>query len=62
MYIQFIHLHLFYLQVVVKNRLTKHEHCTLINDFCNRIKNKLIETREKQRQREITTSNERKQQ
>jgi hypothetical protein len=50
------------LQAVVKNRLIKHEHRTLIEDFCNRIKNKLIKAREKRRQREIITSNERKQQ
>jgi hypothetical protein len=61
-YVQFIHLHLFHLQVVVKNRLIKHEHRTLIEDFCNRIKSKLIETREKRRQREVITSNERKSQ
>ncbi len=61
-HIQFIHLHLSHLQAVVKNRLIKHEHRTLIEDFCNRIKNKLIKAREKRRQREIITSNERKQQ
>jgi hypothetical protein len=61
-YIQFIHFHLSHLQIIVKNRLIKHEHRTLINDFCNRIMNKLIETRKKRRQREIITSNERKQQ
>jgi hypothetical protein len=61
-HVQFIHFHLSHLKVVVKNRLIKHEHRTLIEDFCNRIKNKLIETRERQRQREVITSNERKQQ
>jgi hypothetical protein len=50
------------LQIVVKNRLIKQKHSTLIDDFCNRIKSKLIETRERRRQREILTSNERKQQ
>jgi nitrogenase subunit NifH len=50
------------LQIVVKNRLIKHEHRTLIENFCNRIKNKLIETRERRRQREVITSSERKQQ
>jgi hypothetical protein len=34
----------------------------VINNFCNRIKNKLIETRERRRQREVITSSERKQQ
>jgi hypothetical protein len=61
-HIQFIHFHLFHLQTVVKNRLIKHEHRTLIENFCNRIKNKLIEARERRRQREVITSNERKQQ
>jgi hypothetical protein len=61
-HIQFIHFHLFHLQTVVKNRLIKHEHRTLIENFCNRIKSKLIESRERRRQREVITSNERKQQ
>jgi hypothetical protein len=61
-HVQFIHFHLFYLQVIVKNRLIKHEHRTLIDDFCNRIKNKLIKARERRRQREVLTSNELKQQ
>jgi hypothetical protein len=61
-HVQFIHFHLFHLQIVVKNRLIKHEHCTLIEDFCNRIKNKLIEARKRRRQREVITSSEHKQQ
>jgi hypothetical protein len=61
-HVQFIHLHLFHLQVVVKDQLIKHEHRTLIEDFCNRIKSRLVEARERRRQREVTTSNERKQQ
>jgi hypothetical protein len=61
-HVQFIYLHLSYLQIIVKNRLIKHEHCTLIKDFCNRIKSKLIEARERQNQRKVITSNERKQQ
>jgi hypothetical protein len=60
-YIQFIHFHLSHLQVVVKNRLIKHEHCTLIDDFCDQIKNRLFEAREKRRQRELITSKKRKQ-
>jgi hypothetical protein len=59
-HVQFIYFYLSHLQVVVKNRLIKHEHRTLIDDFCNRIKNKLIETRERRRQREVLTSNEHK--
>ncbi len=61
-HVQFIYFHLFHLQVVVKDRLIKHEHRTLIEDFCNRIKSRLIEARERRRQREVTTSNKRKQQ
>ncbi len=61
-HVQFIYLHLSHLQAVVKNRLIKHEHRTLIEDFCNRIKSRLIEARERRRQREVITSSERKQQ
>jgi hypothetical protein len=61
-YVQFIHFHLSRLQVLVKNRLIKHEHRTIIKDFCNWVKSKLIEARERRRQREVTTLNERKQQ
>jgi hypothetical protein len=61
-HIQLIHLHLSHLQVVVKDRLIKHEHRTLIKNFCNRIKSKLVEARERRRQREVITSSERKQQ
>jgi hypothetical protein len=60
-HIQLIHFHLSHLQVVVKDRLIKHEHRTLIEDFCNRIKSRLIEARERRRQREVITSNEREQ-
>jgi hypothetical protein len=34
----------------------------LINDFCNRIKSRLVDVREKRRQHDILTSDERKQQ
>jgi hypothetical protein len=61
-HVQFIHLYLFHLQIVIKDRLIKHEHRTLIKDFCNRIKNKLIEARKRRRQNEVITSSERKQQ
>jgi hypothetical protein len=46
-HVQFIHLHLSHLQVVVRDRLIKHEHRTLIEDFCNRIKSKLVESARK---------------
>ncbi len=48
-HVQLMHLHLSHLQVVIRDRLIKHEHRTLIEDFCNRIKNKLIEARERRR-------------
>ncbi len=59
-HVQLIHFHLSHLQIVVKNRMIKHEHRTLIDYFCNRLKNKLIEARERRRQRKVLTSNERK--
>jgi hypothetical protein len=60
-HVQLIHLHLFYLQVTARNRLNKHEHRMLINDFCNRIKSRLADAREKRRQHDILTSDKRKQ-
>jgi hypothetical protein len=48
-HVQLIHLHLSHLQIVVKNRLINDEHCTLIEDFCNRIKSKLVKARERRR-------------
>jgi hypothetical protein len=59
-HIQFIHFHLSYLQVTTRNRLNKHEHRMLINDFCNRIKSRFVDARKKRRQHDILTSNERK--
>jgi hypothetical protein len=61
-HVQFIHLHLSHLQATARNRLNKHEHRMLINDFCNRIKSRLVDAREKRRQHDILTSDERKQQ
>jgi uncharacterized protein (DUF486 family) len=61
-HVQFIHFHLFHLQITIRNRLNKHEHRTLINDFCNRIENRFVNARERRRQHDILTSNERKQQ
>jgi hypothetical protein len=61
-HVQFIHFHLSHLQVTTRDRLNKHEHRMLINDFCNRIKSRLVDAREKRRQHDILTSNERKQQ
>jgi hypothetical protein len=53
---------LFHLQVTIRNRLNKHEHRTLIKNFCNRIKNRFVDARERKRQNNVSTSNERKQQ
>jgi hypothetical protein len=61
-HVQFIHLYLFHLQATTRNRLKKHKHRTLINDFCNRIKNHLVDAREKKRQHDVLTLNELKQQ
>ncbi len=61
-HVQFIHLHLSHLQATIRNRLNKHEHRTLINDFCNRIKNRFVDVCEKRRRHDILTSKERKQQ
>jgi hypothetical protein len=60
-HVQFIHFHLSYLQITIRDRLNKHEHRTLINDFCNRIKNRFVDARERRRQHDILTSDERKQ-
>ncbi len=60
-HVQFIHFHLSHLQVTIRNRLNKHEHRTLIKNFCNQIKNRFVDTREKRRQHDILTLNERKQ-
>jgi hypothetical protein len=60
-HVQFIHLHLFDLQITIRNRLNKHEHRTLINDFCNRIKNLFVDARERRRRHDILTSEKRKQ-
>jgi hypothetical protein len=48
-HVQFFHLHLFHLQITIRNRLNKHDHRTLINDFCNRIKSRFVNAREKRR-------------
>ncbi len=61
-HVQFIHLHLSHLQATVRDRLNRHEHRTLIDDFCNRIKSRLADARERRRQHDILTSDERKQQ
>jgi hypothetical protein len=59
-HVQFIHLHLSHLQITIRDWLNKHEHRTLINDFCNRIKNRFADARERRRQHDILTLNERK--
>ncbi len=60
-HVQLIHLHLSHLQATVRDRLNKHEHRTLINDFCNRIRSRLFDARERRRRHDILTSEERKQ-
>jgi hypothetical protein len=61
-HVQFIHFHLSHLQATIRDRLNRHEHRTLIDDFCNRIKNRFVDARERRRQHDILTSDERKQQ
>ncbi len=60
-HIRFIQLHLSHLQATARDRLNKHEHRTLINDFCNRIKSRFVDARERRRRHDILTSKERKQ-
>ncbi len=50
------------MQITIWNRLNKHEHRTLINDFCNQIKSRFINTRKNRRQHDILTLNKCKQQ
>ncbi len=46
---QFIELHLKYLQTKIKMRLHEYLHNVLIIKYCDKIKHKLIQTREKKR-------------
>lgn len=60
-HVQLIHFYLSQLQTAVRDRLIKHEHRILIDNFFNRIKSRFVDARERRRQRDVLTSNERKQ-
>jgi hypothetical protein len=57
---QFIELHLTYLQTKIKMRLHKDSHNALILKHCDRIKRKLIQTRKRRRRQVDITSKKRK--
>jgi hypothetical protein len=57
---QFIELHLTYLQTKIKMRLHEDLHNVLIIKHCDKIKRKLIQTRERRRRQVNITSRKRK--
>jgi hypothetical protein len=58
--IQSIKLHLAYFQIKTRMRLQKESHDMLIIDYCNKIKRKLTQSRNRRRRLADFTSNERK--
>ncbi len=48
------------LQIFFKQRMKKHKHDVLIENFCRQIKHRLFETRERRRRRTEKTSTARK--
>jgi hypothetical protein len=59
-HVQFIQLHMTRLQISFKQRMKKHNHNTLIKNFCEQIKNRLFEARERRRRDLDKTSTKRK--
>jgi hypothetical protein len=59
-HVQSIQLHMTRLQMSFKQRMKIHKHDTLIRDFCEQIKHRLFETRERRRWKAHETSAERK--
>jgi hypothetical protein len=57
---QFIELHLAYLQTKIRMRLHEDSHNALIIKHCDRIKRKLIQARERRRRQIDITSKKRK--
>jgi ribosome-associated translation inhibitor RaiA len=57
---QFIELHLAYLQTKIKMKLHEDSHNALIIKHCDKIKRKLTQTRERRRRQIDITSRERK--
>jgi hypothetical protein len=60
-YVEFIQLHLAYLQIKFRQRIKKKQHDAFIFNFCNRIKNCLTIQRDKHKRRIVKTSSEKKQ-
>jgi hypothetical protein len=48
------------LQILFKQRMMKHKHDTLIKNFCEQIKHRLFEARERRRRKVEKTSTMRK--
>jgi hypothetical protein len=59
-HVQFIQLHMTRLQIFFKQRMKKHKHDELIENFCRQIKHRLFETRKRRRRRAKKTLIERK--
>jgi hypothetical protein len=59
-HVQLIQLHMIRLQMFFKQRMKKHRHDELIEDFCRQIKHRLSEARERRRRKAEKTSIERK--
>ncbi len=55
-YVQFIQLHMTRLQIFFKQRMKKHKHDVLIENFCRQIKHRLFETRNQRRRKIEKTS------
>ncbi len=59
-HVQLIQLHMTRLQIFFKQRMKKHKHDELIENFCRQIKHRLFETRRRRRRKAKETSIERK--
>jgi hypothetical protein len=59
-HVQLIQLHMTRLQIFFKQRMKKHKHDELIENFCRQIKHRLFEARERRRRKAKETSIERK--
>jgi hypothetical protein len=59
-HVQLIQLHMTCLQISFKQRIKKHKHDTLIKNFCEQIKHRLSEARERRRRKVDETSTMRK--
>jgi hypothetical protein len=59
-HVQSIQLHMIRLQRLFKQRMKNHKHDTLIRSFCDQIKHRLLETRERRKRKAHETFAERK--